>query len=135
MFKKIKSLKKKILVIDNKRDMLRGCQIFLETVGYTVVVADSGKAGLVLFEAESPDLVIVDLKMPSIDGMVVIQSIMARAQEVVVIVFTRYGTIEQTMEAIKTGAFDFIQKPFEPDELLTVIERALKLRHSRIENR
>ena len=80
--------KEKILVIDDEPDMLSGCQKFLETAGYTVVVAKSGEAGIALFETENPDLVIVDLKMPKIDGMAVLQSIMARDQEAVVIVFT-----------------------------------------------
>ena len=126
--------KEKILVIDDEPDMLRGCQKFLETAGYAVVVAESGEAGLALFETESPDLIIVDLKMPGMDGMAVLQSIMARDQEAVVIVFTGYGTIEGAVEAIKAGAFDFIQKLFDPEEFLIVIERALKLRRVRMEN-
>ncbi len=126
--------KEKILVIDDERDMLSGCQKFLETAGYAVVIAESGKAGIALFETENPDLVIVDLKMPGMDGMAVLQSIMARDREAVVIVFTGYGTIEGAVEAIKAGAFDFIQKVFDPDEFLIVIERALKLRRARVEN-
>ncbi len=126
--------KEKILVIDDEPDMLSGCQKFLEAAGYVVVIAESGEAGLALFEIENPDLVIVDLKMPKIDGMAVLQSIMARDQEAVVIVFTGYGTIEGAVEAIKTGAFDFIQKLFDPEEFLIVIERALKLRRARVEN-
>ena len=133
----VKEMKKeKILVIDDEQDMLSGCQKFLEDAGYAVVVAESGEKGLALYEKENPDLVIVDLKMPKIDGMAVLQSIMARDREaVVVIVFTGYGTIEEAVEAIKAGAFDFIQKPFEPDAFLIVIKRALKLRHVRVENR
>ena len=127
--------KEKILIIDDERDMLRGCQKFLETAGYAVVVAESGEAGLALFETENPGLVIVDLKMPGMDGMAVLESIMARDQEAVVIVFTGYGTIESAVKAIRAGAFDFVQKPFETDEFLIVIERALKLRRVRMENR
>ena len=127
--------KEKILVIDDERDMLSGCQKFLETAGYAVVVAESGEAGIALFEIENPDLVIVDLKMPKMDGMAVLQSIMARDREAVVIVFTGYGTIENAVEAIKADAFDFIQKPFDLDEFLIVIERALKLRRVWLENR
>ena len=126
--------KEKILVIDDERDMLSGCQRFLETEGYAVAVADSGEAGIELYETETPDLVIVDLNMPRIDGMAVLRSIMARNQQAVVIVFTGYGTIEGAVEAIKAGAFDFIQKLFDPDEFLIVIERALKLRRARVEN-
>ncbi len=126
--------KEKILVIDDERDMLRGCQKFLETAGYAAVVAESGEVGIALFETENPDLTIVDLKMPGMDGMAVLQSIMAHDQEAVVIVFTGYGTIEGAVEAIKAGAFDFIQKLFDPDEFLIVIERALKLRQVRMEN-
>ena len=127
--------KEKFLVIDDEQDMLSGCQKFLEDAGYAVVVAESGEKGLALYEKENPDLVIVDLKMPKIDGMAVLQSIMARDREAVVIVFTGYGTIEEAVEAIKAGAFDFIQKPFDPDAFLIVIKRALKLRHVRVENR
>ena len=126
--------KEKILVIDDEPDMLRGCQKLLETVGYAVVVAESGEAGLALFETESPDLVIVDLKMPGLDGIGVLENILACDREAVVIVFTGYGTIESAVEAIKAGAFDFIQKLFDPDEFLIVIERALKLRQVRMEN-
>ena len=126
--------KEKILVIDDEPDMLSGCQKFLETEGYAVAVADSGEAGIELYETETPDLVIVDLNMPGIDGMAVLRSIMARNQQAVVIVFTGYGTIEGAVEAIKAGAFDFIQKLFDPDEFLIVIERALKLRRARVEN-
>ena len=126
--------KEKILVIDDEPDMLRGCQKFLGTAGYTVVVADSGEAGIALFETKNPDLVIVDLKMPGIDGMAVLESIMARDQETVVIVFTGYGTIESAVKAIRAGAFDFVRKPFDPDAFLIVIERALKLRRVRMEN-
>lgn len=110
--------KKKILVIDDEPDMLRGCQKFLEAAGYTVVVTDSGEAGIALFETENPDLVIVDLKMPGMDGMAVLESIMARDQEAVVIVFTGYGTIESAVKAIRAGAFDFVRKPFDPDAFL-----------------
>ena len=127
--------KEKILVIDDEPDMLRGCQKFLGTAGYAVVVAESGKAGLALFETENPDLTIVDLKMPGMDGMAVLESIMARDQEAVVIVFTGYGTVESAVKAIRAGAFDFVQKPFDPDAFLIVIERALKLRQVRMENR
>ena len=126
--------KDKILVIDDEPDMLRGCQKFLEAAGYAVVVTDSGETGIALFETENPDLIIVDLKMPGMDGMAVLESIMARDQEAVVIVFTGYGTIESAVKAIRAGAFDFVRKPFDPDAFLIVIERALKLRHVREEN-
>ncbi len=125
----------KILVIDDDPDMLSSCQKFLATAGYVVVVAGSGEGGIALFETENPDLVIVDLKMPGLDGMGALENILARDQEAVVIVFTGYGTVESAVEAIKAGAFDFIQKLFEPDEFLIVIERALKLRRARMENR
>ena len=125
----------KILVIDDDPDMLSSCQKFLGIAGYVVVVAGSGEGGIALFETENPDLVIVDLKMPGLDGMGALENILARDQEAVVIVFTGYGTVESAVEAIKAGAFDFIQKLFEPDEFLIVIERALKLRRARMENR
>lgn len=126
--------KEKILVIDDEPDMLRGCQKFLEAAGYAVVVTESGETGIALFETENPDLVIVDLKMPRVDGMAVLQNIMARDQEAIVIVFTGYGTIESAVKAIRAGAFDFVRKPFDPDAFLIVIERALKLRRVRLEN-
>ena len=127
--------KEKILVIDDEPDMLSGCQKFLEEAEYAAVVAESGEDGIALFETENPDLTIVDLKMPGMDGMAVLESIMARDREAVVIVFTGYGTVESAVKAIRAGAFDFVQKPFDPDAFLIVIERALKLRQVRMENR
>ncbi|MFT5369544.1 MAG: DNA-binding NtrC family response regulator [Candidatus Latescibacterota bacterium] len=124
----------KILVIDDEVDMLSSCKKLLERMGNIVSVADRGADGIKRFEDENPDLVITDLKMPGMDGMEVLRNIKERSLDAVVIVFTGFGTVEDAVTAMKEGAFDFIQKPFKPDEFRIVVERALKLRRLEVEN-
>ena len=127
--------KRKILVIDDEVDMLSTCKKFLVRGGYDVSVADRGEAGLEVLETDRPDLVITDLKMPGIDGMEVLRQVKKRLPEAIVIVFTGYGTIQDAVLAMKDGAFDFVTKPFTPDQLTVTVERALEHRRLEAENR
>ncbi len=127
--------KEKILLIDDERDMLIGCQRFLEAAGYAVVSADSGEDGLALFETESPDVVVLDLKMPGMDGMAVLHHILVRDPDAVVIILTGFGSIEAAVDAIKAGAFDFVEKPYNRDGFVLAVKRGLQARRVRVEHR
>ncbi|MDP6778840.1 MAG: sigma-54 dependent transcriptional regulator, partial [Candidatus Latescibacteria bacterium] len=127
--------KPKILVVDDEVDMLSTCKKFLARGGYDVAVADRGEAGLEVLDADPPDLVLTDLKMPGIDGMEVLRQVKKRLPETIVIVFTGYGTIQDAVRAMKEGAFDFVAKPFTPDQLTFTVERALEHRRLEVENR
>lgn len=127
--------KTKILLVDDEVDLLRGFQTFLTDEGYAVVTAASGQEGLAQFDAEAPEVTVLDLKMPGMDGMAVLERILARDPDAVVIAITGYGTIDNAVAALKAGASDFIQKPFDLAAFAVAIEQALKARQLKAENR
>ena len=102
--------------------------------GFTVVEADSGEKALELLDQFAFDIVITDLRMPGVDGGRVVQSAIERYPGIVVIVITGYGTVKDAVEAIKRGASDFIAKPFQFDELVHVLDKALEQRRLTSEN-
>jgi DNA-binding NtrC family response regulator len=102
--------------------------------GFEVVEADSGEKALELLDQFAFDIVITDLRMPGVDGGRVIQSAVERYPGIVAIVITGYGTVKDAVEAIKRGASDFIAKPFQFDELMHVLEKALEQRRLTSEN-
>ena len=127
--------KTKILLVDDEVDLLRGFQTFLTDEGYAVITAASGQEGLAQFDAEAPEVTVLDLKMPGMDGMAVLERILARDPDAVVLAITGYGTIDNAVAALKAGASDFIQKPFDLAAFAVAIEQALKARQLKAENR
>ncbi len=115
--------------------MLSTCQRFLEREGFAVRVAEDGRKELETADAFAPDLVITDLKMPGMDGMELLRRLRENQPDIMVLMFTGYGTINDAVEAMKEGAFDFITKPFTPDHLLLSVSRALEHRRLAGENR
>jgi DNA-binding NtrC family response regulator len=123
-----------ILVIDDEETIRDSCRQTLSRDGNRVEVAESGSKGLSILEAESFDLVILDLKMPGLSGMEVLKKIERIDPETLVIVITGYATVESAVEAMKKGAYDFIPKPFTPDGLRVIVKRALDRRKLVLEN-
>ena len=119
-----------VLIIDDDETILDSCTQVFEKQGYQTVTARNGEAGLQTFKKANPDLVLVDLKMPGIDGMEVLQKLGKIDPDCVAIVITGYGTIESAVEAMKRGAYDFLPKPFTPDELRIIVRRGLERRQS-----
>ena len=115
-----------ILVIDDEQVIRESCRQILSPHVGGVSVADSGAGGLAAMKAESFDIVILDLKMPGMDGMEVLRAIKRDYPQTVVIVITGYATVESAVEAMKGGAYDFLPKPFTPDEFRAVINRSLE---------
>jgi UDP-3-O-acyl N-acetylglucosamine deacetylase len=114
-----------ILVVDDEekiRDTLRGV---LSDEGFEVVEAEDGRAALTALERRTPRLAIVDIWMPEVDGIELVQRMRAQAPELPIIVISGHGTIETAVRVIRLGAFDFLEKPFELDQLLEVVNRAL----------
>jgi len=123
-----------ILFVDDE-PALRGVMAErLRDRGYEVVEAENGEKALDLLEQFAFDVVISDLRMPGIDGGLVIESAVGRYPGIVAIVITGYGTIKDAVEAIKRGASDFIAKPFQFDELMHVLHKALEQRRLASEN-
>ncbi len=123
-----------ILVIDDEEAMRDSCHQILSRSRYNVAVAEDGYKGLELVKDGNFDIVLLDLKMPDISGMEVLKKIKSDTPETIVIVITGYATVESAVEAMKLGAYDFVPKPFTPDELRAIIQRAKERRKLTMEN-
>ncbi|CEP66757.1 Signal transduction response regulator, receiver domain [Moorella glycerini] len=122
------------MVIDDEPDFLRNiCRILKRWHYECIPVADSLRVGEYI-RAEQPDIVITDLKMPQQDGFQVLQTVQAWNKETPVIVLTAYGSISSAVKAMKAGAYDYLTKPFNLDELRLVLERAAEQRRLKQEN-
>jgi two-component system sensor histidine kinase/response regulator len=117
-----------ILVIDDEQSMRDACCQVLTKDGYRVETANDGDSGLQKVRQIRPDLVLVDLKMPGMSGMELLRKIGDVDPNIVSIVITGYATIESAVEAMKRNAYDFLPKPFTPDQLRIVISRGLEKR-------
>ena len=128
-------MKSRILVIDDEAEIRRSVRMILEYEGYDVIEAASGPEGLTMAEREAPDLVFLDVKMPGMDGLEVLQRIKALNEAVPVVIISGHGTVSTAVEATKAGAFDFIEKPLASERVLVTIRNALDQTRLRDENR
>jgi signal transduction histidine kinase/FixJ family two-component response regulator len=119
-----------ILVIDDEQIMRDGCSRILSRDGWSVICAENGAQGLeeIKGRPEKIDVILLDLMMPGMSGMEVLDHIRTYDPNLLVIVITGYATVESAVEAMKKGAYDFIPKPFAPDQLRIVVRRALERR-------
>ena len=124
----------KILVVDDKALMRDSIGSTLQRAEFQVVAAGDGNAALTLVARHRPAAVITDLKMPEMDGMELLARLRQVDDQLPVVVMTAYGTVDAAVNAMKQGAFDFIQKPFEGDQLLLTLRRAVEHRHLVQEN-
>jgi len=125
--------KPKILIIDDEEVVLDSCTLILEGGDYSVTTASNGLLGLKLVEDIQPDLVFIDLKMPGIPGIEVLEKITEINPTIVSIVITGYATVTSAVEAMKKGAYDFLPKPFTPDEFRIITKRGLERRKLMLE--
>jgi len=116
---------KRILVVDDEKNMRWALGKALTKAGYQVLEAESGPEALALLQQTAPHLILLDLKMPQMDGIEALERIKGLHKELPVIILTAHGTMESAVKAIKLGATDFISKPFELDKLMVTIENAL----------
>src|SRR5713101_8315686 len=123
-----------LLFVDDEQALRTLMAERLTERGFEVVEAESGERALELLEQFAFDVVITDLRMPGIDGTQVIEAAIGRYPGIVGIVITGYGTVKDAVDAIKRGAADFIAKPFQFDELMHVLHKALEQRRLTQEN-
>lgn len=116
----------KILVVDDERNVLSAFEKLLGTSGHEVATERRAAAGLERLQREPFDLAILDICMPGMDGLEALRQIKQQHPELPVIIVTGQGTMETAVEATQCGAFDYQLKPFEPDEVLAIVERALE---------
>ncbi|MGA6925952.1 MAG: response regulator [Desulfosarcina sp.] len=113
-----------VLVVDDEKGIRDGSERIISRMGCNALTAKNGEGGLDIIGRTDVAIVLLDLKMPGIDGMEVLKRIQAMKRDILVIVITGFATIETAIEAMKRGAYDFIPKPFEPDQLRIVVNRA-----------
>ncbi len=124
----------RILVVDDEMIVCESCRRILEEDGYEVEIALSGMEAFDKMKANSFDILITDLKMPGMDGMEVLKTSRREYPETIVIMITGFSTVETAVEAMKLGAFDYIPKPFTPDEVLIVVKKAIEKKNLVLEN-
>ncbi|MBF0224269.1 MAG: response regulator [Desulfobacterales bacterium] len=116
----------RILIIDDEKRIRDGCQKVLEQEGFEVLSAQNGTLGLQMIENEHFDIILLDLMMPGLSGFDVLEKVKSLHPDTVIIVITGYATVEHSIEAMKKGAFDFIPKPFSPDQLRIIVSKAIE---------
>ncbi len=114
------------MVVDDESSIRRNISDLLTPLGYKILLAKDGTSAIKIFSERLPGLVILDINMPDINGLIVLEQIKAINKDVQVIVFTAFGTSERAIKAMKGGAYDYIEKPFELDEFLLIVERAFQ---------
>jgi signal transduction histidine kinase len=118
----------RILLIDDEEIVLDSCIAILHGEGYELTTASDGTRGLALLQEIRPDIVVVDLKMPGLSGFDVLERIREADPTMVTLVMTGYATVESAVEAMKRGAYDFLPKPFTPDEFRLIVRRSVEKR-------
>jgi two-component system nitrogen regulation response regulator NtrX len=127
--------KPRILVIDDEAAIRDSLRMILEYQGYSVITAATGDEGAALVEREAPDLVFLDIKMPGMDGLEVLQRLTHLTEVTPIVVMSGHATISTAVEATRLGAFDFVEKPLETERLLVLVRNAVDSRRLRAENR
>ena len=124
-----------ILVVDDEEVVCESCALLLAEQGHEVSTSQDAHQGLAMAQEHAYDVILVDLKMPVLDGMSFLRTIKDLRPDTEVIVMTGFAEIATAVEAIKLGAFDYIPKPFNPDQLVIATDKALQAREMRAENR
>jgi DNA-binding NtrC family response regulator len=124
-----------ILVVDDDNLVNEFITETLQRSGYKVDSASSGPAALQLIEQQEYDLILTDVRMPDMDGITLLTNVKRLTPDTVVVVMTAFGTVQNAVNAMKRGAYDYVLKPFSPDEIDIVIKRGLEHRELAIENR
>ena len=119
----------KILIVDDDKGLQSLLSDVLKLEGYEAIVADDGREALEKIRTHLPDLILLDIKLPKMDGIRVLEKIKKIDKNLVVIMLTGYGDIKDAVQAMKSGAFDYITKPFKNKEIVVNIKKALQRRH------
>ena len=118
--------KGRILVVDDEKSMREILEIFLENEGYFVSVANNGETAVEALKRDIFDLIISDMKMPRMGGLELLKNVKESSPDTIFVVMTAFGTTESAVEAMKLGAYDYIQKPFKMDDIRLVVKNALE---------
>ncbi len=128
-------IKANILIVDDEKNIRDGLKIALSRDGYNIFLASDGLEALDILKEEEIDVVITDLKMPNLDGDSLMKKIIKEHNNIPVIILTGHGTVENAVQAMRDGAYDFLTKPLNLDKLSLIVSRAVSQRRLIIENR
>jgi len=117
---------KSILIVDDETSMRKNISDLLSPLGYQIMEAGNGATGMMIFVQKKPHVIILDINLPGKNGLEVLKEIKDISSDTPVIIFTAFGTSERAIEAMKLGAFDYLEKPFELDEFILTVERAFE---------
>ncbi len=120
--------KKQVLIVDDEPNLRKILSAQLSRDGYDVLTAEDGEQGLQILREHHIDLVVTDLKMPKVDGMTLLREALREDPELPIVMITAHGTVDTAVEALKIGAFDYLTKPFDKDEVRAIVAKALKTR-------
>ncbi len=120
--------KKQVLIVDDEPNLRKILAAQLSRDGYDVLTAEDGEQGLAMLREHHIDLVVTDLKMPKVDGMTLLREALREDPGLPIVMITAHGTVDTAVEALKTGAFDYLTKPFDKDEVRQIVAKALKTR-------
>ena len=115
----------KVLIVDDAQFMRLRCARLLSEQGYDIVEAQNGREAVEVYQAERPDVVLMDITMPEMDGLAALRAIKQMDPEARIAMLTALGQQGIVLEAIKSGARDFVVKPFEPERVLAAVQRIL----------
>ena len=125
---------KRILIIDDEENMLHMLKTILSKEGYEIVTAGNGREGLEKIKTNLFDTILCDLRMPEMDGLSFLKTVKVKNIDSTIIMMSAYGTIDLAVEAMKHGAYDYISKPFKPDEIILTLKKAEERERLRKEN-
>ncbi len=126
---------RRVLVVDDEENIRLVLRTLLRKHGYDVEVADSGESALALVDSFGPDVILTDVRMPKMGGMDLLATLKAKQYPATVIVMSAYGNMDLALEAMKAGAYDYVGKPFKPDEVVLALKKAEERETLRRENR
>src|SRR5450432_3209557 len=126
---------RRILVVDDEENIRLVLRTLLKKHGFDVEVADSGEAALALLDAFDPNVILTDVRMPKMGGMDLLATLKAKQYPATVIVMSAFGNVDLALEAMKAGAYDYVSKPFKPDEIVLALRKAEERESLRRENR
>jgi two-component system response regulator AtoC len=127
-------LVKRVLVIDDEENLRHYLQMILEEAGYHVETAQDGKEALDKMQRHAWDIILCDIKMPTMDGMALLKTAKKKGLEGTIIMMSAYGTVDTAVEAMKIGAYDYVSKPFNADEIILTLKKAEERERLREEN-
>lgn len=123
-----------ILVVDDEKNTREGLKPVLTAMDYDVLLAENGKEALEMIKTQKPDIALVDLRMPEMDGMTLLHQIKNQYPDILIIILTAYGTVESAVQAMKAGAYYYLTKPINFDELELILKKALYQKELELEN-